>query len=113
MEYNYIIEYIKKEFNNYLLTEFYKYIIIYYIVFIFGKLFWYILKIIYKFINFIYNLISKIMNYIYHNTKLDNLNDDIKFCISNNINNPEDYINLKKTSKSFNYVMNKKKISTQ
>jgi len=116
MDFYYIIEYIKTKEFNYLLIEFYKSIIIYYIVFIFGKLFWYILKIIYKFINFIYNLISKIMNY---NTKLDNLNDDIKldklnddikFCISNNIDNPEDYINLKKTSKSFNNVMNEIKI---
>lgn len=116
MDYNYIIEYIKTKEFNYLLTDFYKSIIIYYIVFIFGKLFWYILKIIYKFINFIYNLITKIIHY---NTKLDNLNDDIKldklnndikFCISNNIDNPEDYINLKKTSKSFNNIMDEKKI---
>lgn len=116
MDYNYIIEYIKTKEFNYLLIEFYKSIIIYYIVFIFGKLFWYILKIIYKFINFIYNLITKIMNYntkfdnLNDDIKLDKLNDDIKFCISNNIDNPEDYINLKKTSKSFNNVMNEKKI---
>ena len=71
MDFNYIIEYIKTKEFNYLLIEFYKSIIIYYIVFIFGKLFCYILKIIYKFIKFFYNLISKIMNY---NTKLDNLN---------------------------------------
>jgi hypothetical protein len=116
MDYNYIIEYIKTKEFNYLLTEFYKSIIIYYIVLIFGKLFWHILKIIYKFINFIYNLITKIMNYntkfdnLNDDIKLDKLNDDIKFCISNNIDNPEDYINLKKTSKSFNNVMNEKKI---
>ena len=116
MNYNYIIEYIKTKEFNYLLIEFYKSIIIYYIVFIFGKLFCYILKIIYKFIKFFYNLISKIMNYntkldnLNDNIKLDKLNDDIKFCISNNIDNPEDYINLKKTSKSFNNVMNEIKI---
>lgn len=87
--------------------EFFKYIIAYYLVIIFGYIFLYIIKSIFKFINFILNLFNKIIIKIYYiifGNKLNNLKN-------NNINYPDDNINIKKTCKSFNNIITKQKIN--